>query len=151
MIEKMFAIYLAPTLIALFILGVIFHDKMIERRGKKKAEEILDKVDFSGEQEVPDTKLNLKKQVILRLSVLPDDASFREIRYAVNQTAVENVPEDIFESTLEVFEDEKVAVKWLTSDVIALGGRSPIEVLLQDNGKELVLTVLERIKHGVYS
>lgn len=151
MIEKMLAMYLAPTLLVLFILVVIVHDKMIERRAKKKAWEIMDSGNDSGDQKVSDTKPNLKQQVITSLSTLPDDASLRDIGYAINQAAVETVPDDIYDLALEVFENEKSAVGWLTSDVVALCGQSPIEVLQQDDGKELVVTILERIRHGVYS
>lgn len=150
MIENILTTYLAPAVILLLILVLILHGKRAGRQEKRETEKILDTVEVSGEQ-TPDQKPNLKKRVMKRLSVLPEDASFQMISDTVKEAAVENIPEDIFAQALEVFEDRKNVIGWLTSNVIALGHRAPIEVLKQENGKELVLTILERIKYGVYS
>lgn len=50
----------------------------------------------------------------------------------------------------EVFEDEALAHDWLKSPNRALGV-APLELLDTETGTELVLDVLGRIEHGVYS
>ncbi|HPL63043.1 MAG TPA: DUF2384 domain-containing protein [Syntrophales bacterium] len=51
----------------------------------------------------------------------------------------------------EVFEDRKICNDWLKSESIALGGKTPLELMESDFGIDLVLTELTRIEHGVVS
>jgi len=51
----------------------------------------------------------------------------------------------------EVFGDPKIATEWLESEVKALGGKTPWEVMKTAEGIELVLVELGRIEHGIVS
>ncbi|PKN17921.1 MAG: hypothetical protein CVU71_10340 [Deltaproteobacteria bacterium HGW-Deltaproteobacteria-6] len=51
----------------------------------------------------------------------------------------------------EVFEDPNACTEWLNSEVIALGGKTPMEMMKTDIGIDLVLTELVRIEHGIVS
>jgi len=50
-----------------------------------------------------------------------------------------------------VFESEEKAVEWLRQPCPALGGIKPIELLKTAEGAQLVLDIIGRIEHGVYS
>ncbi len=52
---------------------------------------------------------------------------------------------------IEVLEDKGNFVSWLNGPIIALSSKSPISLLDSRFGIELVLDVLGRIEHGVYS
>ncbi len=52
---------------------------------------------------------------------------------------------------IEVLEDAKKAVHWLTTPSRALGGEVPLNLLDTSAGKEEVETILGRIEYGVYS
>ena len=51
----------------------------------------------------------------------------------------------------EVFEEAETATVWLSEPNPALGGRSPAELLLTDEGTRAVETILRRVDHGDYS
>jgi putative toxin-antitoxin system antitoxin component (TIGR02293 family) len=51
----------------------------------------------------------------------------------------------------EVFEDKKFCNDWLKSESVALGGKTPLDLMKSDFGIDLVLTELTRIEHGVVS
>jgi len=51
----------------------------------------------------------------------------------------------------EVFGDPNAAEAWLKSKVIALRGKTPLEMMETDTGVDLVLTELGRIEHGIVS
>ncbi len=53
--------------------------------------------------------------------------------------------------TLEVFENDETARKWLKRPNRALGGAVPLEMLDTDAGTEQVDELLTRIEYGVYS
>jgi len=52
---------------------------------------------------------------------------------------------------IEVLEDEARAVSWLKRPQIGLGGRTPLELLTTDVGRDQVEKLLLRIEHGVYT
>ncbi|PCI56327.1 MAG: hypothetical protein COB36_06005 [Alphaproteobacteria bacterium] len=65
--------------------------------------------------------------------------------------AVKTEHPEVWNKAEEVFENEDLAVKWLISDVIALGNKAPYEVLTEsDKGVEAVIDTLGRIEHGVF-
>lgn len=51
----------------------------------------------------------------------------------------------------EVFEDSRAAMEWLKSESVALGGRTPLEIMEFDLGIDLVTKELIRIEHGIVS
>lgn len=51
----------------------------------------------------------------------------------------------------EVLEGEEPAVRWLKRPQPALGGRSPLSLLVTDAGRDEVERLLLRIEHGVYT
>lgn len=52
---------------------------------------------------------------------------------------------------LEVFGSEDNFQQWLHSSIIALGGKKPVELLDTSFGVRMVIKLLHRIEHGVYS
>lgn len=52
---------------------------------------------------------------------------------------------------LEVFGDRLKLSDWLSGDVFALGGRSPLSLLTNAYGRELVLRELYAIEHGIFA
>jgi putative toxin-antitoxin system antitoxin component (TIGR02293 family) len=51
----------------------------------------------------------------------------------------------------DVFEDAGLAATWMSEPNPALGGRSPDDLVVTDEGTRAVETVLRRIDHGDYS
>jgi uncharacterized protein (DUF2384 family) len=51
----------------------------------------------------------------------------------------------------EVFEDPKAATAWLKAESVALGGKTPLELMEFDLGIDLVMKELIRIEHGIVS
>lgn len=58
---------------------------------------------------------------------------------------------DIYSYGYEVFGSEEEFNKWIFQPVIALGGKSPYEILDNHYGREEVKHVIGRIEYGVYS
>jgi putative toxin-antitoxin system antitoxin component (TIGR02293 family) len=52
---------------------------------------------------------------------------------------------------LEVFGSADNLRQWLHSSIIALGGKKPVELLDTSFGVRMILKLLGRIEHGVYS
>ena len=52
---------------------------------------------------------------------------------------------------VSVFGDEKKASHWLATPLPLFGGRSPAQVLEQEEGVDLVEQVLTRIEHNISS
>lgn len=50
----------------------------------------------------------------------------------------------------EVLEDEEAGKRWMHSEIVALGGKRPIDVAKTAEGFELCRTVLGRLEYGVY-
>jgi putative toxin-antitoxin system antitoxin component (TIGR02293 family) len=51
----------------------------------------------------------------------------------------------------EVFEDPKAAAAWLRLESVALGGKTPFELMESEHGRNLVIDELGRIEHGIVS
>lgn len=51
----------------------------------------------------------------------------------------------------EVFGNSQATEDWLNSEVVALGGKTPLELMETDAGIDMVLLELGRIKHGIVS
>lgn len=56
-----------------------------------------------------------------------------------------------FQRAVEVFESEDMAHKWLKTSLPVLGNQTPLQAISNRFGAELVLDLLGRIEHGVYS
>lgn len=56
-----------------------------------------------------------------------------------------------FQRAVEVFESEDMAHKWLKTSLPVLGNQTPLQAVSNRFGAELVLDLLGRIEHGVYS
>lgn len=56
-----------------------------------------------------------------------------------------------YERALEVFESEELAHSWLKTPLKVLDDKSPLQAVSNRFGAELVLDLLGRIEHGVYS
>lgn len=57
---------------------------------------------------------------------------------------------ELFERGFEVFGKEKFPL-WIRSEIRALGNQRPIDILDTPIGIQMVLDILGRIEHGVYS
>ena len=53
--------------------------------------------------------------------------------------------------SIEVFDRPELAEGWLKSPVPALGGDTPMELMISEKGIEMVLNELGRIEHGIVS
>jgi putative toxin-antitoxin system antitoxin component (TIGR02293 family) len=51
----------------------------------------------------------------------------------------------------EVFEDANICAQWVKSENVALGGRTPLDLMESDFGIDMILTELGRIEHGIVS
>lgn len=56
-----------------------------------------------------------------------------------------------YQRAVEVFESEDMAHKWLKTSLPVLGNQTPLQAVSNRFGAELVLDLLGRIEHGVYS
>lgn len=56
-----------------------------------------------------------------------------------------------YQRAVEVFESEDTARKWLKTSLPVLGNQTPLQAVSNRFGAELVLDLLGRIEHGVYS
>ncbi|WP_409440153.1 antitoxin Xre/MbcA/ParS toxin-binding domain-containing protein [Psychromonas sp. GE-S-Ul-11] len=54
-------------------------------------------------------------------------------------------------SAVQFFENEKEALIWLKTPIKALGGRLPIDMLSNDKDTEIVLNVIGRLEHGIFT
>jgi putative toxin-antitoxin system antitoxin component (TIGR02293 family) len=57
----------------------------------------------------------------------------------------------VFARAVEVFKTEDRATRWLKSRILALGNARPLDLLDTTTGAGMVIAVLGRIEHGVYS
>jgi putative toxin-antitoxin system antitoxin component (TIGR02293 family) len=58
---------------------------------------------------------------------------------------------NVKERVLETLGSEKKAIDWFKRPNRALGGRTPAQLVKRKKGRRLVLSILGRIEHGVYS
>lgn len=56
-----------------------------------------------------------------------------------------------YQRAVEVFESEDTAHKWLKTSLPVLGNQTPLQAVSNRFGAELVLDLLGRIEHGIYS
>lgn len=56
-----------------------------------------------------------------------------------------------YQRAVEVFESEDTAHKWLKTSLPVLGNQTPLQAVSNRFGAELVLDLLGRMEHGVYS
>lgn len=52
---------------------------------------------------------------------------------------------------IEVFGNPQAAEDWLISEVVALGGKTPLALIESEAGINMVMQELVRIKHGIVS
>jgi hypothetical protein len=140
--EPLMVIYLCLTVIILIVYGIILHDKIIGRQESRT------RTSGQGTENHQGTML---RQVIVGLGEFPDDASFAQIKAALDRAALQTLPESVRCRALEVFGAEASAAEWLTTRIVALGGHTPVDTLMRANGEEEVLAILGRIEHGVFS
>jgi putative toxin-antitoxin system antitoxin component (TIGR02293 family) len=57
----------------------------------------------------------------------------------------------VYVRTVEVFEDREKAKTWLGNPLRVLGGKSPIELLMSEQGAREVEQVLGRLENGVFA
>jgi putative toxin-antitoxin system antitoxin component (TIGR02293 family) len=57
----------------------------------------------------------------------------------------------VYARTVEVFKTEERATRWLKSRILALGNARPLDLLDTSTGANMVISILGRIEHGVYS
>ena len=143
--EPLMVIYLCLTVIFLIVCGIILHDKMVDRRERKEYRT------WTLGQGTENHQGTMLRQVIAGLEELPDDASFTQIKAALDRAAFQTAPEPLRSRLLEVFGDVAIAGEWLTTKIIALGGHAPIDTLMRANGEEAILAILGRIEHGICS
>ena len=86
---------------------------------------------------------NISQRSISRLKpddLLPDHTA--EVIISIMRT---------YHRALEVFEDEDTAHKWLKTPLQVLNNKMPLQAVSNRFGAELVLDVLGRIEHGIFS
>lgn len=76
--------------------------------------------------------------------------SYRHLNDETFKTRIQ-VLNEVYEFALDVWEEERFVWEWLKSDIPSLGYRKPIEILKEENGRELVMQCLNCIKYGVYA
>ncbi len=57
----------------------------------------------------------------------------------------------VYARAVEVFKTEERATRWLKSRILALGNARPLDLLDTSAGAGMVISILGRIEHGVYS
>jgi hypothetical protein len=61
------------------------------------------------------------------------------------------VLKSVYDRCFEVFKDDYRVRRWMRSPILALGNRAPSDLLDTTEGIELVMNILGRIEHGVFS
>ena len=145
--EPMIVIYFGLTVILLIACAIILHDKIIDRREQAESRALASATGRTTKNH----QNSLLRQVIAGVEELPEDASFTQIKAALDRAAFQTVPESVRRRALEVFGDEASAAEWLTTKIMALGGQPPIDTLIREDREEEVLAILGRIEHGVFS
>ena len=115
--EPLVVIYLGLSVFLLIACAIILHDQIIDRRVRKESRALASTTGRTTENR----QGPLLRQVIAGLGELPDDASFTQIKAALDRAAFQAVPETLRRRALEVFGDEASAAEWLTTRIVALG------------------------------
>ena len=92
-----------------------------------------------------------KEIALSTLQNLPSSASWPKILGELLNAWASTAPAAVLARAIEVFEDEKKAIGWLTSPSRALGNRIPLVLVESEKGQQDILDELYRIEHGVYS
>lgn len=59
---------------------------------------------------------------------------------------------EVFQAALDLFEgDSEAAHAWMKSPVVGLGEEAPVSLLRTSAGSEMVLDLIGRLEHGVFS
>jgi uncharacterized protein (DUF2384 family) len=89
-----------------------------------------------------------------RIAVLANDADTldreREVRLAALLDRLDALEPELVRSTIEAFGDRHRAALWLARPNRSLGGISPYRAIASGQ-RQMVLDVLGRIEHGVFS
>lgn len=88
--------------------------------------------------------LSSKARVVLDIVTLPSDNTHSPEDRADHVARIQARAEDVFG------EPEKAAL-WLNRQNRLLNDQTPLEAIQTDTGLQLVMTILGRIEHGVYS
>jgi len=64
---------------------------------------------------------------------------------------VDGIPKEVLDTAIGVLGSLNSAELWLRSPNQRLNGQSPLERLCQPDGYEIVLELLGRIEHGIFS
>lgn len=145
--EPMIVIYFGLTVILLIACAIILHDKIIDRREDKESRALASAAGWTTKNH----QNSLLRQVIAGMEELLDDASYSQIKAALDRAAFQSLSESVRRRALEVFGGEASAAEWLTTKIMALGGHTPIDTLMRADGEEEILAILGRIEHGVFS
>ncbi len=87
---------------------------------------------------------------------MPKRSIFKE--HTVNPQVQKSVPQDqstahltefVIGRAIEVFANQQKALRWLGTPIRALEYATPISLLGHPEGRHAVLTVLDKIEHGV--
>lgn len=64
---------------------------------------------------------------------------------------IDPLPQAVRDAALRVFGSEERVHHWLHQPAIGLGGRRPVELLTEPDGAAVLLSLLRRLDHGVYT
>ena len=121
-------------------------------------------------EKVDDNLFNLTIFFLKAATKLPLDETIRKAQWLISNIEEEIKPgrglanrtlkqhkkhvEDLIKvqkRSIEVFDRQELAEGWLKSPVLALGGDTPMELIISDKGIDMVLNELGRIEHGLIS
>ena len=84
--------------------------------------------------------------------LITHDVNLENVLTAMRQIGLsENVESQILERAIEVFGSKERAESWLCNPCPSIGNCIPLEEICTESGIELILQILGRIEHGVYS
>ncbi len=129
------AALLAETIILVFIIAVIIHDKIVMRREGKKGQGRVAKLPA-----LP-TDLEMTGKALAKL---PPMATFGQILTHLQGVWLMQVSGELRTVAMEVFSSEQEANLWLTSRNEYLNGGIPVELCRIPAGEELVLQLLRK-------
>ncbi len=116
-------------------------------RGIKSIQDILAEIHMTPQKnKFP----HLKKAFLKTTKEMKGSGTIDENFYKNISARISGI-EMVKKRCIEVFGDPKIATEWLESEVKALGGKTPWEVMETAEGIELVLVELGRIEHGIVS
>ena len=89
----------------------------------------------------------------LNISIKTLQRHKKEANYVFKPIHTEKIIEitEVNQLGIEVFDTKKQFYSWLNSSSYALGNLKPLELLKDSYGKELVMSELNRIEHGIFA